>query len=42
MTATTWNFDLSHSSVSFSVRHLMVSKVHGRFHNWSGTLIIVD
>ena len=26
-----WDFDLSHSSVNFHVRHLMVSKVHGRF-----------
>jgi polyisoprenoid-binding protein YceI len=42
MTATTWNFDLSHSSVNFYVRHLMVSKVHGRFQTWGGTLIIDD
>jgi polyisoprenoid-binding protein YceI len=42
MTATTWNFDLSHSSVSFYVRHLMVSKVRGSFHNWGGTLTIDD
>jgi polyisoprenoid-binding protein YceI len=40
MTATTWNFDLSHSSVNFHVRHLMVSKVHGRFAAWGGTLVI--
>src|SRR6184192_475788 len=33
-----WDFDLSHSSVNFHVRHLMVSKVHGRFTNWNGTL----
>lgn len=42
MTATTWNFDLSHSSVNFHVRHLMVSKVHGRFHDWAGSLVIDD
>jgi polyisoprenoid-binding protein YceI len=42
MTATTWNFDLSHSSVNFYVRHLMVSKVHGRFETWGGTLVIDD
>lgn len=42
MTATTWNFDLSHSSVSFHVRHLMVSKVHGRFQTWSGALTLDD
>src|ERR1043165_4645286 len=40
MTATTWDFDLSHSSVNFHVRHLMVSKVHGRFQSWSGNLVI--
>lgn len=40
MTTTNWNFDLSHSSVNFHVRHLMVSKVHGRFSLWSGSLLI--
>lgn len=40
MTATIWDFDLSHSSVNFHVRHLMVSKVHGRFQTWGGTLVI--
>jgi polyisoprenoid-binding protein YceI len=33
-----WNFDLAHSSIHFWVRHLMVSKVHGRFTKWKGTL----
>jgi polyisoprenoid-binding protein YceI len=42
MTATTWDFDLSHSSVNFHVRHLMVSKVHGRFAKWGGSLILDD
>ena len=27
----TWNLDLSHSTLGFTVRHLMVTKVHGRF-----------
>jgi polyisoprenoid-binding protein YceI len=36
----TWDFDLSHSSIGFHVRHLMVSKVHGRFTTWNGTLEI--
>jgi len=40
MTATTWDFDLSHSSVNFHVRHLMVSKVHGRFQKWGGSLVL--
>src|SRR6476620_9577678 len=38
MSTTQWDFDLSHSSVNFHVRHLMVSKVHGRFALWSGKL----
>lgn len=42
MTATTWDFDLSHSSVNFHVRHLMVSKVHGTFHKWGGNLVLDD
>jgi polyisoprenoid-binding protein YceI len=32
-----WNFDPSHSSVGFSVRHLMISKVRGHFGKWEGT-----
>ena len=35
-----YTFDLSHSSVGFTVRHLMISKVHGRFQSWTGTLEI--
>ena len=38
MATTRWDFDLAHSSISFHVRHLMVSKVHGRFATWSGNL----
>jgi polyisoprenoid-binding protein YceI len=37
-----WAFDLAHSSIGFHVRHLMVSKVHGRFHTWSGKLALDD
>jgi polyisoprenoid-binding protein YceI len=33
-----WIIDNSHSSVQFSVRHLTISKVRGRFHNFSGTV----
>ena len=42
MATTKWNFDLSHSSLNFHVRHLMVSKVHGRFSKWDGALAIDD
>lgn len=38
MTMSEWEFDLSHSSIEFWVRHLMVAKVRGRFGTWSGTL----
>lgn len=40
MTKTNWTYDLSHSNVGFSVRHLMVSKVRGQFNAWGGTLEI--
>lgn len=33
-----WDFDLVHSSINFWVRHMMVSKVHGRFTKWAGTI----
>jgi polyisoprenoid-binding protein YceI len=34
----TWNIDLAHSSVNFSVRHMVISKVRGRFTKFSGKL----
>ena len=40
LTPGTWNVDTSHSSVGFSVRHLMVSKVRGRFGAFSGVVTI--
>ena len=42
MSTSQWDFDLVHSSVNFHVRHLMVSKVHGRFTKWGGTLELDD
>lgn len=38
----TWNIDLSHSAATFSVRHLMVSKVRGRFASFSGTVRVPE
>jgi len=35
---THWNIDLSHSEMSFTVRHLMFTKVRGTFGAWSGHL----
>jgi len=37
--AGTWDIDTSHSEVGFSVRHLMVSKVRGRFTGFAGTIV---
>jgi polyisoprenoid-binding protein YceI len=37
--AATWNIDPVHSEVGFSARHMMVSKVRGRFTNFSGQLV---
>jgi polyisoprenoid-binding protein YceI len=33
------NLDVMRSSVNFWVRHLMVSKVHGRFTKWHGSFV---
>ncbi len=41
-TAKTWNVDVAHSSVVFSVRHMVVSKVRGRFAKFSGRLELND
>lgn len=38
MPKVTYNIDPSHSSVHFSVRHLMVSNVRGEFSKLSGTI----
>ena len=35
-----WDFDHAHSSVDFSVRHMLVSKVRGRFTKWHGDIEI--
>ncbi|MCW2539243.1 MAG: uncharacterized protein JWN95_968 [Frankiales bacterium] len=35
----TWAIDAAHSDVSFSVRHMMVSKVKGRFGTFSGAIV---
>ena len=31
-----WQIDLSHSQITFSVRHMMISNVRGRFENFTG------
>jgi polyisoprenoid-binding protein YceI len=37
--AGTWDVDPNHSEVSFTVGHLVVSKVRGRFDAYSGTIV---
>ncbi len=37
--AGTWAIDPVHSEVSFTVRHMMVSKVRGRFDTFEGTIV---
>jgi polyisoprenoid-binding protein YceI len=34
----TWNIDTSHSQINFTARHMMISKVRGRFEEWTGTV----
>jgi polyisoprenoid-binding protein YceI len=38
----TWSIDPVHSDVSFTVRHLMVSKVRGRFGTYEGTIVTAE
>ncbi|AJW41234.1 polyisoprenoid-binding protein [Rhodococcus sp. 06-418-5] len=42
LTAGTWVIDPAHSTVGFTVRHLVVSKVRGRFQNFSGTITVAE
>jgi polyisoprenoid-binding protein YceI len=40
--AGTWDIDAAHSTVGFSVRHMMVSKVRGYFRTFSGVLVTAE
>ena len=40
--AGTWAIDPVHSEVSFVVRHMMVSKVRGRFDKFEGTIVTAE
>jgi polyisoprenoid-binding protein YceI len=35
-----WTIDTAHSSVQFSVRHMMISKVRGQFEKFEGTITL--
>ncbi|HEV7212072.1 MAG TPA: YceI family protein [Blastococcus sp.] len=38
----TWDIDAAHSTVGFSVRHMMVSKVRGYFRDFSGEVVTAE
>ncbi|GLB66697.1 YceI family protein [Arthrobacter mangrovi] len=40
LTPGTWNLDLAHSEVGFTVRHAGISKVRGQFTEAEGTLVV--
>jgi polyisoprenoid-binding protein YceI len=40
--AGTWNVDTTHSEVGFSVRHMMVSKVRGKFNAYEATIVTAE
>jgi polyisoprenoid-binding protein YceI len=42
LTAGTWAIDPSHSTVSFTARHMMVAKVRGKFTEFSGSVNVAE
>jgi polyisoprenoid-binding protein YceI len=42
MVANKWDIDAGHSSIVFSVRHMVVSKTRGRFTKFGGTVELDD
>lgn len=42
MNDTKWNIDAAHTSINFSVRHMVVSKVRGRFGKYAGAIALDD
>jgi len=38
----TWSIDTSQSSINFAFRHMVFSKVRGRFAAWSGKALLDD
>jgi polyisoprenoid-binding protein YceI len=39
---TTWNIDAAHSTIAFSIRHMVFSKVRGRFLKHTGAIQLAD
>jgi polyisoprenoid-binding protein YceI len=42
LTPGTWTVDPTHSTVGFTVRHLMISKVRGHFTDFDGTVTVAE
>ena len=42
LTPGTWTVDPTHSTVGFTARHLMITKVHGHFTDFDGVVTIAD
>ncbi len=42
LTPGVWNVDPSHSIVGFTARHLMITKVRGRFTTFTGTVTVAE
>ncbi len=40
MATNSWDIDVTHSALHFWVRHMVISKVHGRFAKWAGTIAL--
>ncbi|HXU82741.1 MAG TPA: YceI family protein, partial [Polyangia bacterium] len=40
MTTATWNIDPAHSGIHFTVRHMVVAKLHGQFRRWRAEVAI--
>jgi polyisoprenoid-binding protein YceI len=38
MATNLWDIDVGHSAIHFWVRHMVISKVHGRFAKWAGKI----
>lgn len=37
-----WEIDSAHSGIHFSVRHMVVARVRGRFSKWTGSYVVED
>src|SRR5688572_7851765 len=40
--AGTWKIDTAHSEVGFSIRHIMISKVKGKFERFDATFVTAE